>query len=114
MLESPFSPRGSLRGVRNAPYDPPVYINEDRLQKLSRAIVKAIVAQGNVKPKVPESQLVDRLTRIFVENMFEEQKIEEEAERMLDRLGRQAQGMDQRKILNGLKERIAKEKGFSL
>jgi hypothetical protein len=103
-----------LQLVRPASYDPAVHINEDRLQKLSRAIVKAIVAQGIVKPKAPESQLVERIARIFVENLLEEQKIEEEAERMLDRLGRQAQGMDQRKILMGLKDRIAKEKGFSL
>ncbi len=113
--DRPFAvSRAHLQLVRPASYDPPVHINEDRLQKLSRAIVKAIVAQGIVKPKVPESQLVERIVRIFVENLLQEQKIEEEAERMLDRLGRQAQGMDQRKILMGLKDRIAKEKGFSL
>jgi hypothetical protein len=93
---------------------PAVHISEERLEKLSRAIVKALLAQGYVKPKVPDSQLVQRITKVFVDNLLMEQRIEEEAERMLDRLGRQAQGMDQRKILLGLKERIAKEKGFSL
>ncbi len=89
-------------------------IPEERFNKLARSIVKALNAQGYVKAHVPESQLVERITRVFVDNMVEEQRIEEEAERMLNRLGRQAQGMDQRKILLGLKERIAKEKGFSL
>jgi hypothetical protein len=103
-----------LRDLGDAPYDPRVRISEERLEKLSRAILKAILAQGYVKPKVPESQLVERITKVFVDNLLVEQQIEEEAERMLDKLGRQAQGMDQRKILLGLKERIAKEKGFSL
>lgn len=91
-----------------------VRINDERFEKIARQIVKAVVAQGFVKPKVPESQLVQRLVRIFVDNMLEEQKIEEEAERMVEKLGRQAQGMDQRRIMLGIKERIAKEKGFSL
>ena len=92
----------------------PVRINEERFEKIARQIVKALVAQGFVKPTVPEMQLVQRIVRIFVDNMLEEQKIEEEAERMIEKLGRQAQGMDQRRILLGIKERIAKEKGFSL
>jgi hypothetical protein len=91
-----------------------VRINDERFEKIARQIVKAVVAQGFVKPKVPESQVVQRLVRIFVDNMLEEQKIEEEAERMVEKLGRQAQGMDQRRIMLGIKERIAKEKGFSL
>lgn len=91
-----------------------VRINDERFEKIARQIIKAVVAQGFVKPKVPESQLVQRLVRIFVDNMLEEQKIEEEAERMVEKLGRQAQGMDQRRIMLGIKERIAKEKGFSL
>ena len=91
-----------------------VHINEERYAKLARVIVKAVTAQGFVKPKVPESQIVERFTRIFVDNLIEEQKIEEEAERMVEKLGRQAQGMDQRKIILGIKERLAKEKGFSL
>ena len=95
-------------------YDLRVRINEERFGRLARSIMKALHAQGYVKPKVPDSQLVERITRVFVDNMVEEQRIEEEAERLLNRLGRQAQGMDQRKILLGLKERIAKEKGFSL
>lgn len=89
-------------------------INEERLEKLARHIVKAMLAQGFVKPKVPESQLVQRVARVFVDNMVAEQKIEDEAERMMEKLGRQVQGMDQRKVLLGIKERIAKERGFSL
>ncbi len=92
----------------------PVRINEERFEKIARQVVKALVAQGFVKPTVAEAQLVQRVTRIFVDNVLEEQKIEEEAERMVEKLGRQAQGMDQRRILLGIKERLAKEKGFSL
>ncbi len=95
-------------------YDGGVHINEERFAKLARVIVKALVTQGYIKAKVTEAQLVERFTRVFVDNMLEEQKLEEEAERMVDKLGRQAQGMDQRKIILGIKERLAKERGFSL
>lgn len=91
-----------------------MHINEQRIEVLARAIVKALVKQGFVRPKVPEADLVQRIQRIFVENLMEEQEIEEEAEKMVAKLGRQTGGMDQRKIILGIKQRLAKERGFSL
>ncbi len=107
--------RSALRASGRRPYTKGVRtINEERFSKLSRAIVRALVTQGNVKLHLPESEVVERLTRMFVENLAEEHQIEEEAERMLAKLGRQVQGMDQRKLINGFKEHIAKERGYSL
>jgi len=103
-----------LRLRRGATYIRVVRIYEERFEKLARVIVKAMVAQGFVKLKVPERQVVDRIVKIFVDNRVEERQIEEEAERVVDNLGRQAQGMDQRRIIQGVKERLAKGKGFSL
>ncbi len=89
-------------------------VYEERFEKLARVIVKAMVAQGFVKLKVPAREVVERIVKIFVDDRVAEREIEEEAERMVDRLGRQAQGMDQRRIILGIKERLAKERGFSL
>jgi hypothetical protein len=46
--------------------------------------------------------------------MRAEEELELEAERIAQKLGRQALGMDQRKIIDGIKQRLAKERGFSL
>jgi len=91
-----------------------VHINEQRLEGIVRSIVKALLKQGFVHPKVTENDLVRRIQKIFVENLLQEQALEEEAEKMAARLGRQIGGMDQRKIILGIKQRIAKERGFSL
>jgi len=91
-----------------------VHINDQRLEGLARSIVKAILKQGFVHTKVPEHDLVQRIQRIFVENLLQEQALEEEAEKMAAKLGRQTGGMDQRKIILGIKARLAKERGFSL
>ncbi len=91
-----------------------VYINEERIEALSRSIVKALLKQGFVHPKVAERDLVQRVHRIFVENLVAEQALEDEAEKMAAKLGRQIGGMDQRRIILGIKQRLAKERGFSL
>lgn len=93
---------------------PTVYINEERIEALAKAIVKALLKQGYVHPKVPERDLVQRIRRIFIESLMAEQALEEEAEKMAAKLGRQTGGMDQRRIILGIKQRLAKERGFSL
>jgi hypothetical protein len=91
-----------------------VYINEERIEVLVKAIVKALGKQGFVHAKVPERDLVARIHRIFIDNLLEEQALEEEAEKMADKLARHTSGMDQRRIVLGIKQRLAKERGFTL
>jgi hypothetical protein len=43
-----------------------------------------------------------------------EQALEDEAERLAGKHARQTVGMDQRKIIEGIKARLAKERGFPL
>ena len=89
-------------------------VNEAELSVLASAVFAALLQQGYVHPKVPEKQIVDRIRNLMIENMRIEQEIEEEAEREAEKHARQMVGMDQRTIIQGIKARLAKKRGFQL
>jgi hypothetical protein len=89
-------------------------ISEAELTRLADAVVRAIVRGGFITPKVDERQLIARVSRLLLDNLRAEEALELEAEQMAKRLGRQALGMDQRLIIEGIKARLAKERGFTL
>jgi len=91
-----------------------VRVNEAAIQRLADVIVRALLKQGFVHPKVAEAALVERVVRLVIDSAKAEQDLEEEAARLADKHARQLQGMDQRKIIQGIKERLAKERGFPL
>jgi hypothetical protein len=89
-------------------------IHEGAIARLADNVVRALVTPGFVKAKVGEKQLVERVAKLLRDNLHAEEELEREAERMAEKLGRQALGMDQRKIVDGIKARLAKERGFAL
>jgi hypothetical protein len=89
-------------------------INETEITRLADVVVRALLKQGYIKPKVDEKQLIARVSRIILDNMRAEEALELEAEQLAQKLSRQAMGMDQRKIVEGIKARLAKERGFTL
>ena len=89
-------------------------INEAEITRLADVVVQALLKQGRVKTKVDDKQLIARISRIILDNLRAEEALEQEAERLAEKLGRQALGMDQRKIIEGIKARLAKERGFTL
>lgn len=91
-----------------------VRINERDIQSLAESVVRALRGREFVKLKGPDQVIVDTIVRLLVENLREEAAIEEEAERMAEKHLRQAPGLDHRKIIAGFKERIARDRGFTL
>ena len=89
-------------------------VNEAAIQRLAEAIVRALMKQGFVHSKATEAALVERVARVIMDTAKVEQTLEEEATRLAEKHSRQLQGMDQRKIIQGIKERLAKERGFPL
>lgn len=81
---------------------------------MAEEVVRAVLKQGLVHPKVAEAKLAERIHRLLLENMKEEENLEVEAERLARQHSRQMTGMDQRKIIDGIKARLARERGFSL
>jgi hypothetical protein len=95
-------------------YGARMHIPEAAINRLANEVVVGLVQSGFIKPKVGEKQLVDRVARVLLDNLRAEQALEEEAERTAQKLGRQALGMDQKKLIDGIKARLAKERGFIL
>jgi len=89
-------------------------IREGELQSLAAAIVDALLKQGFVHPKGDAAVLRRRIVELVAHNMEEERALEEEAERLAQTHARQMSGLDQRRIIQGIMERLARERGFSL
>jgi len=91
-----------------------VRIPDVAINRLAEDVVRALVQPGFIKPKVAEKQIIARIARLLLDNLNAEQALEEEAEKLAVKLGRQSLGMDQRKLMEGIKARLAKERGFAL
>jgi hypothetical protein len=89
-------------------------ISEVEVTRLADEVIGALLGKGFIKAKVDEKQLVARVSRLILDNLRAEEALELEAEQLAAKLGRQALGMDQRKIIEGIKVRLAKERGFTL
>jgi hypothetical protein len=89
-------------------------VREGELQSLSATIVDALLKQGFVHPQRDAAVLRQRIVGLIAHNLDEERAIEEEAARLAESHARKMVGMDQRKIIQGIKERLARERGFTL
>ncbi len=81
---------------------------------MATAIVGALLKQGFVHFKRDPSVARERIVELMARNLEQEQELEEEAERLAQSHARQMAGMDQRKIIQGIKERLARERDFPL
>lgn len=84
------------------------------MHTLAAAILDALLKQGFVHPKRDAAVLRERIGGLLRHNLEEEAALEEEAERLAETHARKMVGMDQRRIIQGIKERLAQERGFPL
>ena len=89
-------------------------IRENELQAIAAAVLKALLKQGFVHPKRDAAVIQRRIVELIIHNLEEEEELEREAERLAASHARQMVGMDQHKIIQGIKERLARERGFCL
>lgn len=84
------------------------------IERVASAMVAAALKQGFVTPLADVHKLERRVAALITENFQQEQKIEADAERLAAAHAREMAGLDQRRIIQGIKERLAQERGFSL
>lgn len=84
------------------------------IERVAANIVAAAQKQGFVQVKANEAKLRHRVSELIIQNFQQEQQIEAEAEKLAAVHAREMRDMDQRRIIQGIKERLAKERGFSL
>ncbi len=89
-------------------------VREGELQSLATAIVAALQKQGFVHLKRDSAIARQRIVELIAHNLEEERALDEEAERLAESHARKLVGMDQRKIIQGIKERLARERNFPL
>ncbi|MBP1685600.1 MAG: hypothetical protein H6Q33_1743 [Deltaproteobacteria bacterium] len=89
-------------------------VREGELQSLAGAIVDGLRKQGFVHFKRDPALARTRIVELIARNLQEEQTLEEEAERLAESHARKMAGMDHRKIIQGIKERLAQERDFPL
>ena len=91
-----------------------VRISEAEIEALAERIIDALVRQGYVKPKRDTKDLVQRVAALLLENLRQDAALEEEAERVAEGHSRQMSGMDQHKVIQMIKRKLAEERGFPL
>ncbi len=84
------------------------------VQRLAERIVEAVVRQGYVKPLADSAALTQRVAALMQKNLEEEAALEEEAERVAMSHSRQMSGLDQSKVIQMIKRKLAEERGFTL
>ena len=89
-------------------------INEGRVAHLAEEIAAALTKLEMVRVLAKEKDVAARIGRVILETFKTEEALEQEAERLAQKHARETMGMDQRKIIEGIKARLAKERGFPL
>jgi len=89
-------------------------IREGEIQALAAAVTRALQKQGLVRFKVADHVIQRRFAEIIAKSFEDERALEAEAERLAEKHGRQLVGMDFRKIVQGIMERLARDRDFPL
>lgn len=89
-------------------------VREPELRRAATKVVRALLTADLLETKEKPDALAERVLQAFQKNMKEEAALDRDAEKMLADLSKQAVGMDQRKLLQKIKEKLAKERNFIL
>ena len=89
-------------------------VSEARVIHLAEDIAGALSKLECVRMTGKEQTVSNRIARVILDSFKAEDEIEREAERLAQKHARETAGMDQRKIIEGIKARLAKERGFAL
>jgi hypothetical protein len=89
-------------------------VSEGRVVHLAEDIAAALSKLECVRVIAKEQTVSNRIARVILDSFKTEEAIEQEAESLARKHARETAGMDQRKIIEGIKARLAKERGFPL
>lgn len=84
------------------------------LHRAASRLVASLVDQQLLAPRETPAELEKRVYEALRKNFQQEAEIDREAERILAENRSQTVGMDQRKLLQKIKEKLARERGFIL
>lgn len=85
-----------------------------QIQAIAQAIAAALVEREFVVAKVDLVTIQQRIFDLLYANLQEEAALEAEAEKIAEQYLRGREDVDHRKVILGIKERLARERGFVL
>jgi hypothetical protein len=89
-------------------------LREPEMRRIAAAILARLEKAGLLRVTGVRAEIEDRIVAAFRANVRAEEEIEAEAHRFAEAHGRELVGMDRHKVLQLVKERIARERGFTL
>lgn len=84
------------------------------MQRIATSILTRLEKAGVLRIVSNRAAIEQRIVAAFRSNIRAEEDIEAEAARFAESHSRELVGMDRHKVLQLVKERIAKERGFTL
>lgn len=89
-------------------------LRDGEMQRIATSILTRLEKAGLLRIASHRAAVEQRIVAAFRANIREEEDIEVAAERFAESHSRELVGMDRHKVLQLVKERIAKERGFTL
>ena len=89
-------------------------LREPEMRRLAASILARLEKAGVMRVIGTRDALEQRIIGAFKANIRAEEEIDAEAARFAESHSRELVGMDRHKVLQLVKERIAKERGFTL
>ncbi len=91
-----------------------VQYSEAYLQRVAIAFVSALTKKDLIRHKGGVKTVEEKVMAALLRNFRQEEKLEREAEQIAAEHAREMQGMDRRKMVFLIKQRLAKEQGIVL
>jgi hypothetical protein len=89
-------------------------LRDGEMQRIATLILSRLEKAGLLRIAGNRANVEQRIVTAFRANLREEEDIEAAAARFAESHSRELVGMDRHKVLQLVKERIAKERGFTL
>ena len=93
-------------------------LKEEQIRGLADKVYNDLAAESLITPRGERGAVVVGIARAISQNFAEEQKLERDAEKLLDEtldaLGRGAAEIDRRRMLKMVKDKLAKERNIVL
>ena len=90
-------------------------VTEASCQHIADHIVRALSEKNLIRARGEKKGIVDKVTAVLLDNFRQEEMLEKEAEQLADEHLRSAPGgLDRRRVVQMIKQRLAEERRFSL
>jgi hypothetical protein len=84
------------------------------LEDLATALAAKLCSGASPAVSGDANHVARTISRVLAANFAQAEEIEREARRTLERLGTETAGLDKGALLAGIRQRLAKQKGFVL